>query len=164
MKDFLKVGLWSIAGSTAAFALLAVVVLWLKPEEYSLPSSRDIRQHLNGRWDWGHHTNLCSDSTHFISFQDSGRIMVIRQQNQWVDSLGRDRTATVYDLQSVTQSRVRGKIRGEERMMADGTPAVWDLVLFGSDEYRWQRTDWSAGQFTNKIVRCEDRAVAAGRF
>lgn len=75
-------------------------------------------------------------------------------------TIAKPRTATdtgwtaTYDILSLTPSRLRGAIRGEDRRTDSGVPVVWDLVMFGPDEYHWHRTDWSAWQFTPGIVRC----------
>jgi hypothetical protein len=149
-----------IAGAVAgAVAVLAGLSAWAgRVHPYALPAGTDIRTAVAGRWDWTTRAAPCGDSAHVIAFPD-GKVMTIAQQNRWVDSLGRDRTTTTYDIQSVTSSAIRGAIRGEERMTPDGRPVVWDLVLVGPDEYRWRRTDWSSPWgYTRAIVRCDARA------
>lgn len=155
---------WVLGALLIGIVLIGGVAILAKSTgAYSLPEEVDIRTHLAGRWDWESHGSLCSDSTHTIAFADSGRVMTITQQNVWVDSLGRDRTTAVYDIHAVTRSTVRGQIRGEERLTADGEPVVWDLVLSGPDEYRWHRTDWPPLGVTDRIVRCPADAESAAR-
>jgi hypothetical protein len=136
--------------------LLGKTAVSLRGGPYSVPDGTTIQEHLTGRWDWANHTRLCVDSTHTIEFRDGGRVMAITQQQQWVDSTGRDRTTAVYDVFSQTKSKIRGQIRGEERLTESGEPVVWDLVLFGPNEYRWHRADWSSLGFTGRIIRCID--------
>lgn len=60
---------------------------------------------------------------------------------------------TTYDIEFVSQSIIRGAIRGETRVTDANEPVVWDLVLTGPDEYRWQRTD-HPGSYTASNRRC----------
>ena len=155
----------------AAIVLMAVVgvVLFTRAldltyrTDFELEDGTDIREFVIGRWDWARHDPVCSDSTHAITFSEGGRVMRITQQQAWVDSTGRDRTTAVYDLHGTSSSRIRGQIRGEERLTEDGTPVVWDLVLTGPDEYRWHRTDWDRWGFTGRIVRCPGTVTPAPR-
>lgn len=71
---------------------------------------------------------------------------------------------TVYDILGVTRSSIRGAIRGETRLTTSGHPVIWDLVLTGPDEYRWQRTDWAhtPWNYTGSIRRCPVATAATG--
>lgn len=162
LRKILRAVLWFVVGVLALGVVIIAAGLWqLRAAEHELPDGTDIRTVVAGRWDWAHHGSLCVDSTHSISFDQNGRVMRITQQNAWVDSTGRDRTTAVYDIVSITQSRIRGQIRGEERLTKEGTPVVWDLVLSSEDEYRWHRTDWPWWGFTNTIVRCAPQAPSS---
>jgi hypothetical protein len=67
--------------------------------------------------------------------------------------------SATYDILRLSPTRIRGAIRGETRLTDDGVPVVWDLVMIGPDEYRWQRADWRFWQFTPSVRRCDsDRA------
>jgi hypothetical protein len=146
--------------ATVAVAIVVALTAWAgRVHPYSVGAGSDIRTKVVGRWDWTRRATPCADSAHVIAFSDDGKVMTIAQQNRWVDSLGRDRTTTTYDILSATRSTIRGAIRGEERMTSEGRPVVWDLVLVGPDEYRWHRTDWSSiWGYTAGIVRCDPRA------
>jgi hypothetical protein len=52
--------------------------------------------------------------------------------------------------------------RGEQRRTAQGVPLVWDLVMFGPDEYRWHRTDWPMHRYTAPIYRCKAGSASRG--
>jgi hypothetical protein len=140
--------------------ILTGIGLWAsRVRPYFVPAGVDIRTRVAGRWDWTNRGSPCGDSAHVIAFTGDGKQMTITQQNRWVDSLGRDRTTSTYDIQSVTRSTIRGAIRGEERRTPDGLPVVWDLVLVSPDEYRWRRTDWSTSwSYTAPVVRCDPSA------
>jgi hypothetical protein len=62
--------------------------------------------------------------------------------------------AATYDIIKLTPTRLRGAIRGETRTTDRGVPVVWDLVMIGPNEYRWQRTDWASWNYTAGIKRC----------
>ena len=65
-------------------------------------------------------------------------------------------SVAVYDIQAATRTWIRGAIRGETRLTAEGRPVVWDLVLRSADRYAWHRTDWFQGGYTREIERCSD--------
>lgn len=76
--------------------------------------------------------------------------------------------SATYDILRLSPTRIRGAIRGETRLTDAGVPVVWDLVMIGPDEYRWQRTDWQFWQFTAGVHRCSpdgaDDAAPAERM
>jgi hypothetical protein len=130
---------------------LALYVLWsIRATRYSTPEGRDIHTIVAGRWTWGSDTAGCARA-HTIAFGDGGKVMTITSG----DITATD-PVTTYDVLEVSRSSIRGAIRGETRMTKDRKPVVWDLVLTGPDEYRWQRTDWPATPwtYTGKIRRC----------
>ncbi len=128
---------------------------------YRLPDGADIHAEVSGRWDWSTRSRPCTDSAHVIAFSDDGEVMTIVQERSASDSLAADEPA-IYDLESATQSRIRGAIRGEGRLTAAGTPVVWELVMFGPDEYRWHRVDWDATGFTPAVNRCSATSGRGG--
>lgn len=113
--------------------------------------------HLTGRWDWSTRAHRCDDSAHVIAFSPDRERMTIAMPPHPPDT---GRTAT-YDVLSLTPSRLRGAIRGEKRLTASGGPVVWDLVMFGPNEYHWHRTDWASWQYTGAVVRCGPEGGAA---
>ena len=102
----------------------------------------------------------CVDSAHVISFGADGRTMEVRHE-AWKGK-GGSSNPTVYDILQITPTRIRGAIRGEKRLTSDSTPVVWDLVMFGANEYHWQRTDWPSWTYTNGIVRCSPKEAGGG--
>ena len=145
-------------GITGAL-VLGAVVLSLTSEhprgkaDFEFPD-HDLPSHLVGRWDWSTRDHQCDDSAHVISFSADRRTMTIAMPRRSAVDTGW--TAT-YDILSQSPSRIRGAIRGEDRLTDRGVPVVWDLVMFGPDEYRWHRTDWSSGGYTASIYRCKAR-------
>lgn len=143
----------------AGVVVIAGVGLWeMRVSAYSVPAGNDIRKTVAGRWTWTTDKKGCANA-HIIAFSDDGKIMTIVQPSS--DIGGGDASTTTYDITLVTQSTIRGAIRGETRLTDDGKPVVWDLVLVGPDTYRWRRTDWSsAWSYTPSIVRCPGNGVA----
>ena len=140
------------------FALLVVFGAWsLSHTAYVFPD-RDLPGHLSGRWDWSARSRKCDDSAHVFAFSPDRRTMTIAMPRR--SSADTGWTAT-YDILKLTPSRLRGAIRGEKRLTEHGLPVVWDLIMFGPDEYRWQRTDWRAWEYTAGIIRCGTRARGA---
>ena len=130
--------------------LLVAFGMWsLSSRGYVFPD-RDLATHLSGPWDWSTHAHRCDDGVaHVIAFSPDRRTMTISLPRSAADT---GWTAT-YDIMSLTPSRLRGAIRGETRLTDGGKPVVWDLVMFGPDEYHWQRTDWKSWQYTAGIFR-----------
>jgi hypothetical protein len=154
----LRATLWlagSLVGSiVVGLGLLAAYGAWnLKHNAYDFPD-RDLPRHLAGRWDWSTRAHPCGDSAHVIAFSPDRKTMTIAMPPRLSDT---GWTAT-YDISRVTPSSLRGAIRGEKRLTDDSVPVVWDLVMFGADEYHWQRTDWPSWHFTAGVVRCGPQA------
>ena len=131
-------------------------VLWAYSgdEEYAFDNGLDLPANVSGQWDWSTRDVACGDSAHVIAFSDDAKLMTITHRSPTVDSTGRDLSISTYDVLSVSPSRIRGAIRGETRLTEEGIPVVWDLIMFGPDEYRWQRTDWPAYGYTPAVQRC----------
>jgi hypothetical protein len=148
-------------GGTIVAGVVALVAIgfWeMSVRPYSVPAGADIRKTVAGRWTWTTDKEGCANA-HIISFSGDGKVMTIVQPSD--DIAAPDQLTTTYDISRVTQSAIRGAIRGEKRLRDDGKPVVWDLVLVGPDEYRWRRTDWvSPWGYTPGIVRCPADSVA----
>jgi hypothetical protein len=87
--------------------------------------------------------------------------MSITQWKPWTDDDGVERQVSVYDIEQIAPSRIRGTIRGETRTTDAGVPVVWDLVITSPDSYAWHRTDWSTLSLTDAIRRCPASTPAA---
>jgi len=131
--------------------ILVGVALWSTSHKgYAFPD-RDLAAHLTGRWDWASHSERCDDSAHVISISPDRRTMTIAMRPRSTTDTG---WLATYDILSLTSTRLRGAIRGETRLTDQGAPVVWDLVMFGPNEYHWHRTDWVAWNYTGGVVRC----------
>lgn len=130
-------------------ALLAYGLFTTRAVPYDVAKGTDIRATVAGRWTWDSDSAGCRDA-HTIAFESGGKVMTIVS-----GEIGTPEPTT-YDVLRATRSSIRGAIRGEQRLTKDGKPVVWDLVLTGPDEYRWQRTDWPSTpwSYTGKIHRC----------
>ncbi len=137
------------AGALVSVLLALYVIGRLLPPValYSLPPDVDIRETVAGRWTWTSDSAGCRNA-HTIAFAQGGEIMTITSQD--ISSVD---PVTTYDIEFVSQSIIRGAIRGETRVTDANEPVVWDLVLTGPDEYRWQRTD-HPGSYTASNRRC----------
>jgi hypothetical protein len=150
----LQIVLWIAGGLASAFVLLIGFGLWLMSHRDFTFADRDLPGHLSGRWDWSTRSHQCDDSSHVIAFSADRKTMTIAMPRSSTDS---GWTAT-YDIVNLTPSRLRGAIRDEKRLTDHGVPVVWDLVMFGPDEYHWHRTDWKPWRFTAGILRCRSHA------
>lgn len=150
MKKPLRIAIWVLGGLATALVLIMALGLWsLSRVGYAFPD-QDLPRHLAGRWDWSTRARPCSDGGHVISFSDDRKTMTIAQAPLRADT----GWSATYDILGLSPTRVRGAIRGETRLTDAGVPVVWDLVMIGPDEYRWQRTDWRFWQFTPGVLRC----------
>lgn len=120
-------------------------------ERYYVPDGQDIRSVVTGTWDWTTARQVCGTNAQTISFSIPDATMTITYAEA-VD----DRPDTVYDVVELTQSYVRGEIRGEARLTDEGVPVVWDLVLLSDSSFCWQRTDWQRDDCTETLARCAD--------
>ena len=139
--------------------LVAVIVAWWKPwrvlgEPYAAPNG-DVFAAATGTWDWEGADGYCRKDPHTITFSPDRSLMTFVSREPWTDSSGAVHRTAEYDVQEHTAGRIRGRIRGETRMTAQGEPVVWDLVLVDADTYRWHRTDWPFGASTKPIHRCD---------
>lgn len=153
-RKAVRIALWIVGSMAGGYVLLVAFGMWaLSSRGYVFPD-RDLPRHLSGRWDWSTHAHRCDEGAHVIAFSPDRRTMTISLPRSSADT---GWTAT-YDIITLTPSRLRGAIRGETRLTDRGVPVVWDLVMFGPDEYHWQRTDWKSWQYTAGIIRCGAQA------
>jgi hypothetical protein len=143
-----------------------LLLLWWRPwrpwrSPYEASSAVDIFNVASGTWDWTGAHGFCAENPHTITFSADRQLMTITPRIPWTDSAGVEQGPAVYDIQEHTRERIRGQIRGETRLTKSGEPVVWDLVLFSADEYRWHRTDWPPGSYTEKVVRCPTDSTTA---
>jgi hypothetical protein len=143
--------MWTFVGLGAVGLLFVALVAWsVSGAGYAFPDG-DLPRHLAGRWDWTTASQPCGAESHVISFSPDRRTMTIARPPVGADT----GWTAVYDLLEVKPSRLRGAIRGETRRTDAGAPVVWDLVMFGPDEYRWHRTDWQSWNYTPAVRRCD---------
>lgn len=151
VKKPLRIILAIVGVLVAVATVLVVLGLWaMSHGQYTVAKGEDILKQVSGRWDWSTRAHPCSDSAQVISFSPDGALMSITLEYLH-DST---RKPSIYDVQSVTAGRIRGAIRGEKRLTDASAPVVWDLVLFGPDEFRWHRADWTQFGFTAPMRRC----------
>lgn len=104
-----------------------------------------------GVWGWPEGPNTCQSNPHSISFSDDRSVMRITRAQPLP---GGDERTTVYDIEYIGNTVVRGRIPGEMRRTPAGKPVVWDLQLLARGAYCWHRTDWNPGDCTATIRRC----------
>jgi hypothetical protein len=139
--------------------IMAVILAWWQPwrtlaEPFEVSGSGDVFAVVSGTWDWEGADGFCRKNPHTVSFSPDRTLMTFISREPYTDSEGTEHLVTEYDIQEHTRGRLRGLIRGETRMTAEGVPVVWDLVLVDSNAYRWHRTDWTWGNSTKSIRRC----------
>ena len=142
----------------AFLPLVAVAVLGYRylTRPYSAPAGSSVFEVADGRWAWSTVPGGCDTSWHRISFSPDHRVMTISSSKPYERSDGTLDSVAVYDISAHTDTWIRGAIRGETRLTAEGKPVVWDLVLRSPTRYAWHRTDWIAGGLTAAIERCPD--------
>jgi hypothetical protein len=139
------------------------LAVWLIPwrrawSEFSVvpyaPPTGDVFAAVAGTWDWVGGGDLCVEDSHEIRFSPDRAVMTIEHARPVGDSAGVRQREWEYDVVEFDRTRIRGAIRGEERLTPAGEPVVWDLVLTGPDSYRWHRADWAASGYTGEVRRC----------
>ncbi len=139
-------------------AILGGLVAWWAPwkPDYEVPAGTDIFEVASGTWGWttGPDSSFCVTRWHTVAFSPDRSIMTITASEPWTDSAGVSHQVTVYDISEHSRHHVRGQIRGETRLTANGTPVVWDLVLRSADSYHWHRADWPSFSYTASVDRC----------
>jgi hypothetical protein len=128
---------------------------WAQVVPYEPPAGSDVFAVAQGSWDWRNRgDSTCVVDPHTIAFSSDRRTMTLTSRKPFKQMGGRMGTVTTYEVRGSTRSSVRGFITGETRRTDGGQAVVWDLVLTGPDSYRWHRTDWEEGAYTDEIVRC----------
>jgi hypothetical protein len=118
--------------------------IWGMSQFLRMPEDADVFEIAAGTWGWVDGPNTCKANPHTISFASD------RQSMTYEDGSG----TYVYDIVEHEMGRIRGAIRGEDRMTDAGVPVVWDLLLRGPNMYVWHRTDWPALMTEGPVVRC----------
>ena len=162
MKKLFLGALYVVGGLVMLCVAFVGYVIWNMGQGHDQFAARknDLPTYVAGRWDWTTRRHPCVDSAHVISFAADGRTMEVRHEG-WKGK-GSAADPTIYDILQITPTRIRGAIRGEKRLTSDSIPVVWDLVMFGANEYHWQRTDWPSWSYTNGIVRCSPKEAGGG--
>lgn len=151
MKKPLHIGLIIAVIIVLDALVFRAIGSWMSGHREYAFDDKDLPAHLTGRWDWTSRAHACDDSAEVVSFSADRRTMTIAMKPRSPADTGWSAT---YDILMLTPSRLRGAIRGEKRMTADGKPVVWDLVMFSPNEYRWHRTDWPSLAYTGPLRRC----------
>lgn len=144
-----------VMGPVLVGAIVGAYLWFTRP--YVVPVNTDIFAVVAGRWAWTTADSGCTrHEWHRITFTPDHKVMTITHAKAYVAPDGTRDSIAVYDIQAYTRSWIRGAIRGETRLTAQGRPVVWDLVLRSPDRYAWHRTDWFRGGYTATIERCVD--------
>ena len=140
-------------------ALLIGVFAWWQPwavRAFQAQTPDAVFGLVEGAWDWEGADGFCVRNPHRIWFSAAHDSMYIYYVLPWTDSLGKQDSGAVYEIQEHSASRIRGFIVDETRRTPDGDLVVWDLVLTSANSYAWHRIDWEEGGFTKAIHRCEN--------
>lgn len=138
------------------FVLLVGFLAWWQPwgPDYEVPRETDVFAVAAGTWDWADAEGFCQKNPHTITFSPDRSVMALAHREAWTDSAGVAHRVAEYEIREHSRHHVRGFIRGETRRTEAGELVVWDLVLTSPDSYRWHRTDWPWGSYTNEVLRC----------
>ena len=139
--------------------LVAVGTYVLYGRPYEVPTDSDIFTVVQGTWAWTTADSNCAANSHTISFTPDHSGMIITAAHPYRRPDGKLDSVAFYDVQGHTRSWIRGVIRGETRLTAEGRPVVWDLVLMSPNRYVWHRTDWTPGGYTRAIRRCAEGEI-----
>jgi len=155
---WLKMTAWVVGCLIIVMVLLTVLDMVLLSRKGYAFVDGDLPKHLAGRWDWRYRSSACGSTAHVIEFSPDRRVMKISLPPHGADT----GWVATYDILQLTPSRLRGAIRGEKRLTSEGKPVVWDLVMFGPNEYHWHRTDWYSWGYTGAVVRCSGDTLSTG--
>ncbi len=151
-------------------AVTGGLAIWLVPwgrfmREFNIvpyvPAGGDVFAAAAGTWGWAGAEDRCGEDAHVIEFAPDRSVMAITHMKPVGDSAGAQKRTWEYEILGSDSSRIRGAIRGEDRLTDGGDPVVWDLVMTGPDEYRWHRTDWADDGYTGAVERCPAPPSAA---
>ncbi len=146
-----------VAVAVAPVLALAAVSAYLRyTRPYEVPAGRDIFGLVQGTWAWTTADSNCATDPHRITFTPDHRGMIITAAHPYRRPDGQLDSVAYYDILAYSRGWIRGAIRGETRLTADGRPVVWDLVLRSPDRYAWHRTDWFRDAYTREIRRCAE--------
>jgi len=159
VKKPLRITLYVVGGILTLYSALIVYTIRTEGSDEGrfVAPKHDLPSYVAGRWDWKGRTRPCTDSAHVITFGPGDRTMELRLEPR--SRAGNPNDHAVYDILSITPTRIRGAIRGERRKTRSGVPVVWELVMFSANEYRWHRTDWAPWNYTREVVRCGEHGV-----
>jgi hypothetical protein len=159
VTKLLRITLYVVGGILTLYSALMVYTIRTagSDEGRVVATKQDLPAYVTGRWDWKSRSRPCTDSAHVITFGPGARTMEVRLEER--TRAGRTDDLFVYDVLKITPTRIRGTIRGMNRVTDAGKPIVWDLVMFDANEYRWQRTDWAPWNYTGEVVRCSEKGI-----
>lgn len=124
------------------------------------PVRADVYDRLSGTFGSAEVEGLrCHENPHTITFTSDRSRAHFRWQSAIIDYLGGLRTEGTYLVRSGSEDGVVMQITDEQRRQRDGQPVVWVMRPLAEPEgYCWGRTDWPAGQCTDRFVRCTTEA------
>lgn len=107
-----------------------------------------------GIWAWG--DEYCDASSQTIRFNMDEKTMILTLQNATpVD--GKEKSIYVYDIKWAWKRGLRGKIRGENLLDAEGQQVEWDLFVVDKNSFYWRRSDWHKNAASKPIINCKSR-------
>ena len=119
------------------------------------PPPPDPYSVLPGEWGWSG-SDDCGSSPERIRFSEDRNTMFLSHAPARADGSREPHRTVTYDIVGRTGNRLGMALEGETGLDDSGKPVTWDLVLLGSSEYCWHRSDWPASGCTKSIVRCEN--------
>lgn len=109
---------------------------------------------LPGAWGW-EGTSDCTVSSQRIHFSADRKQMVLSLTPKDEHGTREHRREVTYQILRDLPGGLRMSMDGEKRLDPTGKPVTWDLMLVGSDEYCWHRSDWPGTGCTKSMDRCE---------
>ena len=142
-------------GFSGCVVVLLVACASAPDDKASSIQPPSVRADLPGRWDWVQASPRCGDTGGEYSFSADGRQLLVHvPAGVWFGTEPAGQHVT-YEVLDELQGTLRVRAIGEPRKTDSGDTVVWDLVMLKRDAFCWHRTDWKAGECTERLTRCE---------
>jgi len=116
----------------------------------------NVREELNGWWDWSYLEHSCTTNAQRYSFSPDGKQVLVYAPNGAAFGSDTPSKNLIYNIKSEIPHVLRMKGVGDVRKTDKGKLVAWDLVMKDSNTFCWHRADWKKSGCTKNLVRCNN--------